>query len=223
VLSIIIPTLNASRTLPGTLACLRGCHLPYEIIVADGGSTDFTRVAADRAGVDFIEGPRGRGQQLAAGAHKATGEWLLFLHADTVLNEGWSLSLPAFIEDPANVHKAAFFRFAIDDDRRGARWLERAVAKRNRKFGLPYGDQGLLISRIFYKKIGGFRALPLMEDVDIVRRIGKHRLVGLPITALTSNVKYERWGLVYRPFFNLFCLFLYFVGVPPAVLVRLYR
>jgi rSAM/selenodomain-associated transferase 2 len=222
VLSVIIPTLNASRTLPATLACLRGCDLPNEIIVVDGGSTDFTRVEADRAGAKFLDAPRGRGTQLAAGAEAAEGEWFLFLHADTVLEEGWSARIAPVIADADDARRAFHFRFAIDDDRPAARWLERLVHWRNRRFALPYGDQGLLINAAFYREIGGFRKLPLMEDVDLVRRIGRGRISALPVTALTSSAKYEGWALVYRPPFNLLCLSLYFVGLPPSLLARLY-
>ncbi|MEE8246899.1 MAG: glycosyl transferase family 2, partial [Alphaproteobacteria bacterium] len=88
--------------------------------------------------------------------------------------------------------------------------------------GLPYGDQGLLIHRDLYSRVGGFRPLPLMEDVDIVRRIGARRLVVLEAAALTSAARYRRAGYLRRSLRNLACLGLYFLGVPPRLLVRLY-
>ena len=87
---------------------------------------------------------------------------------------------------------------------------------------MPYGDQGLLIERAFYRQLGGFHALPLMEDVDFVRRIGRHQLVVLDADAITSAARYERDGWFARPMRNLGCLALYFAGLPPTVIRRLY-
>jgi hypothetical protein len=97
------------------------------------------------------------------------------------------------------------------------------VAWRCRTFALPYGDQGLVISRAFYERLGGFRHLPLMEDVDLVRRIGRERLVALDAEVVTSARRYERDGWLSRPLRNLSCLALYFAGVPTSALERLYR
>jgi hypothetical protein len=123
-----------------------------------------------------IHAPRGRGSQLVAGAAAAQGEWLLFLHADTRLGLGWQAALAAAMTRP---DRAAYFRFALDDPSPAARRLERAVAWRCRILALPYGDQGLFISRALYDEVGGYRPLPLMEDVDLVRRLGRRRLHGL--------------------------------------------
>jgi hypothetical protein len=118
--------------------------------------------------------------------------------------------------------KAGYFRlrFASTDPR--ARRLERLVAWRCRTFGLSYGDQGLLIERRFYRQTGGFRALPLMEDVDLMRRIGRRNLVALDAEAITSAERYERDGWLARPIRNLSCLALYFAGLSPIVIKRLY-
>jgi hypothetical protein len=148
---------------------------------------------------------------------------LLFLHADTVLGPGWAEAVRRFAADPANEGRAAVFRFALDDRAPAACRMERLVAWRGRVLGLPYGDQGLLIGRAFYDRIGGFRALPLMEDVDIVRRIGRRRLVLLDAAATTSAMRYRRGGYLLRPARNLFCLSLYFMGVPPRLILKVYR
>ena len=113
-------------------------------------------------------------------------------------------------------------RFKLNDGRKRAKILERLVALRVKLFGLPYGDQALLISRDFYREIGGFKPVPLMEDVDIVRRIGRRRLVRLPLDAITSAERYHRDGYLWRSARNLFCLSLYFFGVPPRIIVKLY-
>jgi len=221
VLSIVIPTLNAAQTLPGCLAALTGTPRG-EIVVADGGSTDGTQALAQTLGARVVEAPRGRGRQMAAGAEAATGDWLLFLHADTRLAPGWTEEAAAFMTDPANAERAAYFRFALDDPAPAARRVERLVAWRCRRLGLPYGDQGLLIARAFYERLGGYRPLAMMEDVALVRRIGRRRLMALDATALTSARRYERDGYLLRPARNLLCLALYFLGLPPRLIARLY-
>jgi rSAM/selenodomain-associated transferase 2 len=218
-LSVIIPTLNAAGTLPATVAALGG---EFELIVADGGSQDDTVEVAARLGARVVTAARGRGPQLIAGAEAARGQWLLFLHADTVVDPDWRAEAAAFMNGPEYSAVAAVFRFTLDDSSASARWLERVVAWRGRVFCLPYGDQGLLIHRELYRAVGGFHALPLMEDVDMVRRIGCARLHVFQSAAVTSAAKWRRDGWLKRSLRNLFCLTLYFAGVPPRVLVHLY-
>lgn len=172
----------------------------------------------------MITAPRGRGVQLAAGAaaEEADSDWLLFLHADTVLQDGWAGEVEAFLADPEAHMTAAAFRFALDDNTRFARVIEWGVARRCRVFGLPYGDQGLLISRALFDAIGGFRPYPLFEDVDIVRRLGRARIRMLESEAVTSAERYRRSGYIVRPMRNLALLGLYFCGAPPRLLARLY-
>jgi rSAM/selenodomain-associated transferase 2 len=227
-LSVVIPTLNAARHLPGALAsldCLPGdarAPGPLEIIVADGGSTDATCDVAAAAGATVLQAPRGRGAQLAAGIAAARAPWLLLLHADTHLSPGWRAAAARFTADPANAARAGYFRFALDSGAAQARRLERAVAWRSRVLGLPYGDQGLLIAAPFLAELGGVKALPLMEDVDLVRRIGRRRLVALDADAVTSAEKWERQGWTARSARNLLCLSLWFAGVPARLIRRLY-
>jgi rSAM/selenodomain-associated transferase 2 len=224
VLSIIIPTLDAGGTLGSTLASLAVGRerLASEILVVDGGSVDDTREQAAAAGAIVVRWRHGRGGQLAEGAAAAAGDWLLFLHGDTRLDTGWPDAVAAFMASPDGRRRAAFFRFALDDGARAARWLEAAVLWRNRLVGLPYGDQGLLIERRFYESLGGYRRLPLMEDIDLARRIGRRRLAMLPVTALTSAERYRRDGYVVRPLRNALCLGLYAAGVPPRYIAPLY-
>ena len=217
--SVIIPTLNAARHLPATLAACAGA---LEIIVADGGSADETVATATRSGARIVVGPRGRGLQLHQGALQARGQWLLFLHADTVLSEEWRAAVRAFIAGATRHDRAATFRFALDDPSARARHLERAVAWRVRTLGLAYGDQGLLVHRAFYHALGGYQTFPLMEDVALVRRIGRRRLSILPASARTSAERWQRDGWYRRSGRNLGCLTLYFLGVPPRVLAKLY-
>lgn len=221
-LSVVIPTLNAARHLPSLLADFAGVALEHEVIVADGGSRDGTQRIAAAFHVRLLEGPAGRGRQLRAGGAAARGGWLLFLHADTRLDPGWQETVAAFIADPANTYRAGYFRLRLDDDSEAARRVERLAAWRTATLGLPYGDQGLLISHEFYDFLDGFQPLPLMEDVELVRRIGGKRLAALPVDALTSAERYRRDGWWARPVRNLVCLGLWFAGVPAGWIARLY-
>lgn len=221
-LSVVIPTLNAATALPGTLAALAPWGPGLEVVVADGGSDDGTPDAARALGARVVMGPRGRGPQLAAGADAAVGDWLLFLHADTRLDPAWAAAARSVMAGPANRERAAWFRFALDDPDPRARRLERAVAWRCRALALPYGDQGLLLHRDLYRAVGGYRPLPLMEDVDIVRRIGRDRLVGLDVAAVTSAAKWRRDGWTLRSARNLCCLSLWYLGVPPRLIAKVY-
>jgi rSAM/selenodomain-associated transferase 2 len=227
-ISVVIPTYNAEATLGPTLTALVRAvvdGIVQEAILVDGGSTDGTCAIADAAGTRLIRSKLGRGTQLRAGAATARGDWLLFLHADTVLEPGWAEEAEAFMERVAKGRRtqaAAAFRFALDDDGTLPRMLESLVALRCFLFALPYGDQGLLISRRLYGELGGFRPIPLMEDVDLVRRLKRRQLVMLQSRAMTSGIRYRREGYVARSLLNLSCMLLYFLRVPTSVLARLY-
>ena len=216
-LSVVIPTLNAAHCL---LASLRSVTGADEVIVADGGSTDDTQHIATQAGALVVAAVRGRGTQLASGIGAARGEWLLLLHADTRLGDNWQAVAAAAMADPS---RAGYFRFVLDSADPRARRLEYWVAWRCRTLGLPYGDQGLLIARSLLDCCSGIRSLPLMEDVDLVRRLGRARLVALDAVALTSAGRWERDGWYRRSARNLMCLCLWFAGVPPRLIAKLYR
>jgi rSAM/selenodomain-associated transferase 2 len=220
-IDIVIPTLNAGPTLARALAALpTHPDLAVSTTICDGGSRDDTVAIARQAGAAVVTAPAGRGGQLAAGAAAGRAPWILFLHADTRLSLSAGDIIAHFVASAAD--KAGYFRLRLDADESGARRVERLAAWRARTFGLPYGDQGLLIARAHYERIGGFRPLPLMEDVDLVRRIGRGNLVLLDADALTSATRYRRDGWLLRPLRNLTCLTLYFAGVPPQTLRRLY-
>jgi rSAM/selenodomain-associated transferase 2 len=228
-ISVVIPTLNAESSLAACLTALVTATvegLVREVIVVDGGSSDRTTQIIDQAGATLVRSTAGRGCQLAAGAQQARMPWLLFLHADTVLETGWEREVAAFIErveSGLRPNTAATFRFALDDLGFMPRLLEFGVACRCALFGLPYGDQGLLIHNRYYRQLGGYKPMPLMEDVEFVRRIGRRRLAVLRTRAITSAARYQRDGYVRRSIRNLSCLTLYFLRVPSGMIERLYR
>ncbi len=227
-LTIVIPTLNAERTLGATLAALvpgAVSGLVKDVVIVDGGSGDDTVLIAEGAGCDVIHARKGRGNQMAAGAERGRGEWLLFLHADTVLEPGWEGEVRSVIEEvelSGDPRRAAYFAFQLNASDARARWIERGVAVRCAFLGLPYGDQGLVISRRFYLELGGFLDLPLMEDVDLVRRIGRRRLKALRSAAATGADRYMRDGFVRRSTRNVVCIALYFLHVPTRFIARFY-
>lgn len=216
-ISVVIPVLNAAATLPATVASVAEAD---ECVVVDGGSSDGSAALAASLGARVVSAPCGRGRQLADGVAAATGDWLLLLHADTRLAPGWRPVMDAHMA--ADPHRAGYCRFVLDSDDPRARRLERVVAWRCQVLALPYGDQGLLIHRDLLRTIGGIGELPLMEDVDLVRRLGRRRLVGLDIAAITSAEKWQRHGWYRRSLRNLLCLTLYFIGIPPRLISRLY-
>jgi rSAM/selenodomain-associated transferase 2 len=222
-ISVIIPTLHAARHLPATFLSIFDAAVDgfvSEVIVSDGGSEDATLKIAEDAGATVIVGERGRGQQLRAGAEAARKPWLLFLHADTTLERGWAEEVKTFMMNGGD--SAAAFRFRLADSGLQPRLLESAVALRCKLLALPYGDQGLLISRKLYDAVGGFAPIPLMEDVDFVRRLGRRRIAMLKTAAVTSAERFRRDGYVRGSLSNLSCLMNYYRGVPPERLAERY-
>jgi rSAM/selenodomain-associated transferase 2 len=221
-ISVVIPTLNAAETLSQLLAALHAAAIVKEVIVADGGSCDETVCLARSEHAAVVQAARGRGNQLAAGAAAASADWLLFLHADNRLEPGWEGAVGAFVAASEATARAGYFDLALDDSAPAARRLEKLVAWRCRVLALPYGDQGLLIPRSLYHSVGGFAPLPLMEDVDLVRRLGRRRLARIGVRCVASARRYHQEGYWRRPLRNLLCLSLYFAGLSPDRIARLY-
>jgi rSAM/selenodomain-associated transferase 2 len=233
-LTVVVPTFDAADALPATLAALRdevaragaikGLQVPeLELVVSDGGSTDGTPTIASGLGARVVTAAKGRASQLRAGAAAARGEWLLFLHPDTRLAEGWAARVAGFIANPANLGRAAAFTFRLDTDAPWAHRLEAFVERRSRWLALPTGRQGLLIGRSYYDALGGYPELPSMEDVDMIGRIGGERLRVLPIAAVTSAARYQGEGWLKRMMRDALCVGLWFAGVPATRIARLHQ
>ncbi len=188
-ISVVIPTHNAQESLTRCFDSLIGATVHgvvREVIVADGGSTDDTLFIADAAGAHVVQAGKSRASQLAAGAKAARSDWILFLHPETALDPGWDVEAEAFLSRVAlDRPRAAAFRFGVDDFDARSRRLEAMVALRCWLFKLPYGDQGLLVPKRLYNRLGGYRDTA-MEDVDLVRRIGARRLVMLRARAVNK-------------------------------------
>jgi rSAM/selenodomain-associated transferase 2 len=216
--SVIIPTLNAQADLSACLAALvegLDAGLITELIVSDGGSTDDTAVLAEAWGAEMVTGPASRGGQLRRGCAAARGSWCLVLHADTVLAPGWSAAVAAHLAQD----RAGYFKLRFD---RGGRFVAGWANLRARLFGLPYGDQGLLIRRDLYDRIGGYRDQPLMEDVAIARAL-RGQLIAIDAAAVTSAAKYRRQGWLRRGARNLWTLLRYLAGADPHALAKSYN
>ena len=223
-LSVIIPTLQAAEDLPRCLASLMPgaeAGLIREVLLSDGGSRDATADIADAAGASIIQSERGRGKQLATGAKAARGEWLLFLHADTSLTRDWVERVRDHMANAPG--KAAFFTLAFRSDHPMAKHVAARANRRAKLLGLPYGDQALLVPRSLYEETGGYKDMPLMEDVALVRAIGRCRLSMLSAEARTSAAKYERDGWRKRSWKNAWLITRYLLGASPEKLAAAYR
>ncbi len=222
-LSIIIPALNAEGDLPACLESLMpglGAGLIREVILVDGGSSDATVEMAEASGAVILGSIPGRARQLIKGAAAARGDWLLFLHADTALSPDWAERTLTHMADRPD--KAAAFSLRFRSDAPPAKWLAARANRRSRWLGLPYGDQGLLVSRTLYDETGGYEDVPLMEDVKLVRAIGKSRLALLSAEARTSAAKYERDGWRKRAYRNAWLIIRHHLGASPEKLARAY-
>jgi glycosyltransferase involved in cell wall biosynthesis len=219
-ISVIIPTLNAAATLPATLeslipAAVQG--LVREVLVVDGGSTDATLKIADGFGAVTISGGPLRANRLTVGAQLARFPWLLFIDPDCALDPGWEREaghLIGKVEDGNRSPTAAVFRFALDDSGIEPRATERLARWSAALLGLAHAEQGLLIPRTLYAEVGGFKPYPLLEDVDLSRRVGRRRLMTFRSTAVSNANRFRQQGYFGRALRYYGCLGLYTLNVP---------
>lgn len=221
-LSIVIPVLDAAAGLEKSLPALgEGLEagLISELILSDGGSSDATAQIASDAGAVWVAGAPGRGGQIARGIAVAKSPWVLVLHADTILQPGWSDAVQAAFRTPTRARYGA-----LEFDAEGL--APRAVAGwanlRSRFLGLPYGDQGLVLHQDLLDSVGGYPDLPLMEDVALARSL-RGQLAPLGVVARTSAARFQAEGWVLRGARNLRLLLLYYAGADPAALSKAYR
>jgi rSAM/selenodomain-associated transferase 2 len=220
-ISVIIPTLNEAANLAATLEVLRGVA-GVEVVVADGGSRDETVALAEAAGVRLIFSPPGRARQQNAGAAVATGEVLLFLHADTVLPAGFTAAVRSCLARPGVA--AGAFRLGIAGEGWGLRLVERLANWRSQRLQLPYGDQGLFLRRRTFVEVGGFPEQEIMEDFELIRRLrkmGRVALLGLAVR--TSGRRWRKLGVARTTLLNQLIICGYFLGIAPARLAGWYR
>ncbi len=200
--SIIIPTINEANNLALLLSDLSTFHEDGEIIIVDCGSEDKTIDVAYIYGAKVYKAKeRNRGLQLDMGAKNSKGEWLIFLHADTRLTHDWFIKIKSILKGDKNF--IYFFKFKINDKKIIYRVLEILVNFRSKYFKQPYGDQGLIIHRSIYLKNNGFRKIPIMEDIDFLRRLNNKKdlkQINLPI--FTSSRKWERTNIFFQAFRN---------------------
>ncbi|GAB5389779.1 MAG: hypothetical protein Alpg2KO_27470 [Alphaproteobacteria bacterium] len=216
-LGIVIPTLNNSMTILKVLESLDFTSVGYrrDVLIVDGGSTDETvNIVKNWDGkARVITAPPGRGSQLRHGIDEVEGDWLLLLHPDAELSPRWLEEALKFMRDPAKFTTAGHFELEIQSDNSIAKWLTNWANFRAKNFGLPYGDQGLIISRVLYKKVGQLRDIPIMEDVDLASRIGPKALQHLHAKTRVSPDRYRQGGgWVKRTFLNGFAVMLFKLG-----------
>ena len=219
-ISVIISTLDEADCLPQTLGGLREVE-NLEVIVVDGGSTDGTPEIAERQGCRVLHSPPGRARQMNAGARAASGSILLFLHADTCLPPEFDSIVLAALQKPGVV--AGAFQLRIGGPGPALRIIERAVNFRSRVFQMPYGDQGIFVHRATFQELGGFPALPIMEDFDFVRRLrrrGRIQIASTPV--ITSGRRWRELGPWRTTWINQKVILGYYLGVSPEQLAVWY-
>ena len=219
IISIIIPVLNEAEIIQLTLNLLQQ-YSQVEIIVVDGGSQDNTVALAVQTGVKVISVHQNRAAQMNAGANIARGDILLFLHADTRLPSNF-VELAIETLKPNNVVAGAF-ELAIDGEDLSLRLIELLVKVRSHLFSLPYGDQAIFISKKAFVDSGGFADLPIMEDFEFIKRIGKGIAIA-PATVTTSGRRWQKLGVWKTTLINQAIIAGYYLGISPTKLSNFYR
>ncbi len=223
-ISVIVPVLNEQAGINRLITHVRRISAGHsiEIILVDGDGNGSTLRAVTDLDVIHILSPAGRAIQMNRGAERATGDILLFLHADTLLPDN-AFDLICSVMG-AGRHRAAAFSLSLDSRRLPIRLIAAAARVRSRITGIPFGDQALFMRRDYFKRIGGYSEIPLMEDVEIAARIKRNgdRILILPERVSTSARKWERDGIVYSNFRNWFIQLSYLLGASPERLARIY-
>jgi len=223
-LSVIIPVFNESRIINAAIDHLY--HLKsagsFEIIVVDGNPAGDTIKAITRPGVKKVISAKGRGLQMNTGAAIAAGDVLLFLHADTMLSHDALEQIFKLFEQDDVVGGA--FDLGIQSKKKIFRLIEKMASIRSRLTGIPYGDQAIFLEKRFFDRVGGFKDIPIMEDVELMRRIKKAglKIKFVPRKVQTAPRRWEKEGIVYATLRNWTLMTLYLLGVSPQKLKKFY-
>lgn len=228
-ISVIIPTLNEAENIQATLATIR-LATNFEVIVVDGGSVDDTVAIAQSEGLKVVSGYRGRALQMNAGAAAASGEILLFLHADTRLPAEFDVMVRKIFSTPKITSKitpkivAGAFTLKIDGKGIGLRLVEWGVKLRSHLWKMPYGDQAIFLKKQTFQEIGGFPELPIMEDFELIRRLqSSGKIAIISVSVVTSARRWLQKGVFQTTLINQIVIIAYFLGISPERLRRLYR
>ncbi|MHC4081034.1 MAG: TIGR04283 family arsenosugar biosynthesis glycosyltransferase [Planctomycetota bacterium] len=210
--SVVIPARNEASVI-GAAIDRAGEEAHGEIIVADGGSTDGTAAVAEARGARVVGSEPGRGRQMNRGAAAATGDVLLFLHADTLLPAGYEKHVVSVLQQDGV--SAGAFELSIDAPHRSLRVIERAVNWRSRLLGMPYGDQAIFVEAAMFRRAGGFPDVGAMEDFELVRRLRRSGRVAIaPAQVVTSARRWLGCGVWRTTALNQLCVAAYLMGVP---------
>lgn len=223
-ISVIIPVLHEGTHINDVLTSLNVSSngRPYETIVVDGDPAGGTiRHIADSL-VLALRAHKGRARQMNTGAARATGEILLFLHADTLLPADALAKIEEAVSDENCVGGA--FDLGIQNGRRIFQIIGRCASWKHRLTRVPYGDQAIFIRRKYFEELGGYPEIPLMEDVELMKRVKRRggRIVIIPQRVMTSSRKWDKDGVIYAIFRNWALQTLYLLGMPAARLVKYY-
>jgi uncharacterized protein len=221
IISVIIPTLNEAHVLAATLETVSESE-NVEIIIADGGSSDETMEMVRTYNVRSLQVPACRAAQMNAGAKEASGDILLFLHADTRLPRRWAYHVRSELDKPLVAGGA--FTLKLDENALWSEIIERLANMRSRRLHMPYGDQAIFMTARLFHKMGGFAELPIMEDFEFMRRLRKWgRISVIPEPVVTSARRWRESGVWWTTAINQAVIIGYFLGVSPHLLARLYH
>ncbi|MGF2038128.1 MAG: TIGR04283 family arsenosugar biosynthesis glycosyltransferase [Nostoc sp. CmiVER01] len=220
-ISIIIPAINEAGNIKKAIATTQA-NLHIEVIVVDGGSSDDTVAIAQSLGVKIISSSPGRAVQMNRGAVAASGEILLFLHADTCLPTGFDDMVRTALQQPETV--AGAFKLQIDASLLSLRWVELGVNLRSHFYQMPYGDQAIFLTKAAFQQIGGFPELFIMEDFELMRRLKRiGRIVIIPTPVVTSARRWLKKGVFKTTLLNQIVIIAYLLGVSPKRIRCWYR
>ncbi|MEH2357616.1 TIGR04283 family arsenosugar biosynthesis glycosyltransferase [Nostoc sp.] len=220
-ISIIIPAINEAGNIKKAIATTQA-NLDVEVILVDGGSSDDTVAIAQSLNVKVISSSPGRAVQMNAGAVAASGDILLFLHADTLLPTGFDEMIRTALQQPGTV--AGAFKLRIDASRLSLRWVEWGVNVRSHFYQMPYGDQAIFLTKQVFQQIGSFPELPIMEDFELMRRLKRiGRVVIIPTPVVTSARRWLQKGVLKTTLLNQIVIIAYLLGVSPERICSWYR